>query len=139
MACTTSNNCSQTNNRIIFFTFAILDAIKGISNAPGTQATSMSFSPTFSLFKLSNAPANSLEVINSLNLATTIPILYFLLLNFLQKCSFIFPPYSKCVPFGLSLSLDKNYHKDLLLFQSVLCLKFSFHNLLTDKLYQDYL
>ena len=35
----------------------------------------MSFSPTFSLFKLSNAPANSLEVINSLNLAATIPTL----------------------------------------------------------------
>jgi len=47
----------------------------GISKAPGTQAISISFSFTFSLLRLSSAPDNNFEVINSLNLATTIPIL----------------------------------------------------------------
>nr|WP_293672281.1 Gfo/Idh/MocA family oxidoreductase [uncultured Parabacteroides sp.] len=61
-------------------------------------ATSMSFSPTFSLFKLSNAPANSLEVINSLNLATTIPIFIFSATKFPSKVFIYFSSIFKMCP-----------------------------------------
>ena len=55
--------------------FAILLAISGISKAPGTHATSTSSSLTLWRINPSIAPDNNFPVINSLNLAATIPIL----------------------------------------------------------------
>ena len=55
--------------------FAIFFAMSGISNAPGTHATSMFSSGTSCLTSPSFAPPKSFDVINSLNLATTIPTL----------------------------------------------------------------
>ena len=65
-----------------FLDLAILEAINGISNAPGTHAISISSSFMSWRFKQSKAPSNSLDDINSLNLETTIPILVPLATNF---------------------------------------------------------
>ena len=53
---------------LYFSDFATFFAITGISNAPGTQTMSMSFSFTPCLLNSSIAPDNNFEPINSLNL-----------------------------------------------------------------------
>ena len=56
--------------------------INGISNAPGTQYTSMFSSFTSFLINVSLAPPNNLDVMNSLKRATTIATLISLPINF---------------------------------------------------------
>ena len=54
--------------------FAAFFAISGISNAPGTHATSIFSSATSCLVRPSSAPSTSFDTINSLNLAATMHI-----------------------------------------------------------------
>ena len=56
---------------------AILESTSGISNAPGTQATEMSSGFTPWRSRPSSQPLSSLETMNSLNLAATMPIFMF--------------------------------------------------------------